>query len=139
MATKGELQAARDNAAKLQAVFPRRELASVLELCRGEEGSFFIGKLAELVNVFTNAPKIGATDSMGDSATVIAHYFGGFDWYITEVDVKTGEAFGLVRGYETELGYIDIGELLDGHGFLAPELDLHWTPKTLAEVKARMR
>lgn len=42
------------------------------------------------------------------------------------------QAFGLADlGYGGELGYISIVELLE----CGAELDLHWTPQTLAEVK----
>ena len=32
-------------------------------------------------------------------------------WYITEYDPETGRCFGLVKGFETELGYFDLNEL----------------------------
>lgn len=35
----------------------------------------------------------------------------GWDWYLTEFDPRTGEAFGLVRGFETEWGYFSIREM----------------------------
>jgi len=57
------------------------------------------------------------------------------DWYITERDMETDQlqAFGLANlGYGGELGYISIEELKSSN----VEIDLHWTPKTLREVKA---
>jgi len=58
------------------------------------------------------------------------------DWYITEKDMgdEQIQAFGLAdlgMGFP-ELGYISIEELVEN----GVELDLHWTPKTLAEVKS---
>lgn len=37
--------------------------------------------------------------------------FNGWDWYITGYDPATGEAFGLVCGFEKDWGYISIPEL----------------------------
>ena len=31
--------------------------------------------------------------------------YSGWTWYVTEWDPKTGEYFGLVEGFETEIGY----------------------------------
>ena len=38
------------------------------------------------------------------------------------------QTFGLVCGFETELGYVDILELLEAR----VEFDLRWTPRPLA-------
>ena len=43
------------------------------------------------------------------------------------------DAFDLC-GDGGELGYISIAELIQ----LGAELDLHWTPRTLAEVRAKV-
>jgi hypothetical protein len=104
---------------------------------RGEEAEFFktlFVKLAERINTM---PKTYEQDGKGDDAIVYLHYFrGNMDWYITEKDMgdEQIQAFGLAdlgMGFP-ELGYISIQELVDN----GIELDLYWTPKTLAEVKA---
>lgn len=49
-----------------------------------------------------------------DDPIVHVHYFSCVaerDWYLTEFDPRTGEAFGLVRGFETEWGYFSIREM----------------------------
>ena len=104
----------------------------------GEEGSSFGANLVEYGDRVWAMPKTYAQDGMGDQAVAHLHYFkGSGDWYITEVDsTRDGEgqiqAFGLADlGYGTELGYISIAELI-GNGV---ELDLHFTPQTLAELK----
>lgn len=59
-------------------------------------------------------------------------------WYITEKDwvAVQHQAFGLACVHETELGYISIVELLRCRA----ELNLHFTPRTLAAVRQeRMR
>jgi Protein of unknown function (DUF2958) len=77
-------------------------------------------------------------DGLGDDAVVHMHYFlNGSDWWITELDVedKVSQAFGLVQldSYQPELGYISIAELVSNS--VGAELDLHWTPKTLLQVR----
>lgn len=48
---------------------------------------------------------------------------------VTEMDVEGHlQAFGLVCGFETELGYVDIPELLE----TGVEFDLRWSPRPLA-------
>ena len=105
---------------------------------RGEEGEFFARTFVELARQLTDMPKVYEQDGKGDDAIVYLHYFrGNMDWYITERDFELDEqiqAFGLadLGMGSPELGYISIEELTDA----GVELDLHWTPKTLAEVKS---
>jgi hypothetical protein len=102
--------------------------------CRGEDGEWFKAKLVELAETITTMPKTYEQDDKGDDAIAYLHYFRGVaDWYITEKDMDGGvfQAFGLAHIHETELGYISIAELVK-HGV---ELDLYFTPKTLAEIK----
>lgn len=37
--------------------------------------------------------------------------WGSWTWYVAEADFETGEAFGLVCGFEKELGYFNLNEL----------------------------
>ena len=108
--------------------------------CRGEEKQYFFDKLVEMANVVTRMPKTYETDGEGDNAIAHLHYFSSScDWFITEKDVDSDgegqiQAFGLADlGYGGELGYISIAELV-AHNV---ELDLHFTPSTLAQIKAR--
>lgn len=77
----------------------------------------------------TRIPMLGATEGKGDAALVRAHYFvGGWDWYVLELDRETGDAFGLVKGFETEYGYFNLPELegvLAG-GMFPVERDCYW-------------
>ena len=87
-----------------------------------------------------SAPRPYETDGQGTSAVAVAHFFSnanGWDWYLTELDPDTGDAFGLVFGFERELGYFNLHEMEEVNekfGFEAIERDLHWEPTTLAEV-----
>lgn len=110
------------------------QLSVIGELCRGEEKQFFFDKLVELADTVQTMPVTYGTDGQGDQAVVQLHYFTqGCDWYITERDCESEQlqAFGKADlGYGGELGYISLVEILECEA----ELDLHWTPKKLAEI-----
>jgi len=87
-------------------------------------------------------PPLGGQDSKGGQAVAHVKFFtpdSSWTWYATEFD---GEDlfFGLVEGQEKELGYFSLSELegVRGPMGLAIERDLHWTPKTLAEIAPEM-
>lgn len=117
----------------------RSQLACLRECCKGEEQEFFFQKLVDLETIVTTMPVTYEQDGKGDEAMVFLHYFmGGMDWWIIERDIDNDglgqqQAFGLTDlGYGAELGYISIDELIAN----GVELDLHWTPKPLKDVKA---
>lgn len=111
------------------------QLIAIGALCHSEEKQFFFDKMIELASTVTTMPVTYQTDGQGDQAMVHLHYFiQGCDWYITERDSGTEQlqAFGKANlGFGGELGYISIVELLE----VGAELDLHWSPKTLSEIK----
>ena len=88
-------------------------------------------------------PAIYANDKVADYDTVLAHAklfspYSNWTWFITEMDPATGQCFGLVEGFERELGYFDLTELSETTVFgdvPAVERDLYWEPKTLGEIK----
>lgn len=105
---------------------------------QSEEKQFFLDKLHEYTERVANMPESYQQDGKGDHAVAYLHYFhGGSDWYITEKDMEGGvtQAFGyaVLNGDEqnAEVGYISIEELVG----LGVELDLHFEPRTLLEVK----
>jgi len=88
--------------------------------------------------------QVGRQEALGDKALVIAKFFtpdGQWTWYATEYDPETREFFGLVDGFEAELGYFSLGELGSARGplGLAIERDLHWKEKTLEAVQTALR
>lgn len=101
----------------------------------GEESQFMLDKIKEVSTTIETMPKTYQQDGLGQKAVVHLHYFfRGMDWHITEKDMEDEQlqAFGLANlGYGAELGYIWLGEITEA----GAELDLYWTPKTLAEVK----
>ena len=68
--------------------------------------------------------------------------YSNWTWYVTEWDAKTGLCFGLVEGFETELGYFDLTELAETTvfgGVPAVERDLYWQPRTIGEIRRGSR
>ena len=71
--------------------------------------------MQELMNreIAETLPGLYGQDEAEDP-TVFVHYFScvnGWDWYLTEYDTTTGEAFGLVNGFESEWGYFSVREM----------------------------
>jgi len=88
-------------------------------------------------------PALKAQDSKGEDAIVYAKWFcpwSNWFWFATEMDQDTNEFFGLVYGFECELGYFTAEELqsVSGPGGLYIERDTHFTPKPLSEVREEM-
>ena len=92
-------------------------------------------------------PAIYANEKVADYDTVLVHAklfspYSNWTWFITEIDPETGQCFGLVEGFERELGYFDLTELAEGTVFSdvpAVERDLYWQPRTLGEIKSGSR
>lgn len=64
--------------------------------------------------------------------------YNGWTWYVTEWDPQTGLCFGLVEGFEVELGYFSLDELAEVTvfgGVPAVERDLYWQPRTIGEIR----
>lgn len=91
-------------------------------------------------------PMLGANENVKDYDTVLAPAklfspYSNWTWYITEWEAKTGLCFGLVEGFETEIGYFDLSELAEVTVFgsvPAVERDLYWNPRTLGEIKREL-
>ena len=89
-------------------------------------------------------PALGANSNVADCDDILAPAklfspYSNWTWYITELDHETGQCFGLVEGFERELGYFDLTELAETTvfgGVPAVERDLYWQPKTLGEIKS---
>ena len=90
-------------------------------------------------------PPLGAHNDVADADALLVPVklfspYTGWRWYITEWDARTGRCFGLVQGFETELGSFDLTELSEATvlgGVPAVERDLYWNPKPLGEIDAR--
>ena len=88
-------------------------------------------------------PALYAYEDVEDYNSVLAHMklfspYTGWRWYVTEWEAETGLCFGLVEGFETELGYFQLTELAETTvfgGVPAVERDLYWQPTTLGEIR----
>ncbi|HUU82140.1 MAG TPA: DUF2958 domain-containing protein, partial [Phycisphaerae bacterium] len=83
-------------------------------------------------------PPLGSQDGKGGKAVAHVKFFtpdSSWTWYATEFDGQD-TFFGLVEGQFNELGYFSLAEIEAARGPLGLpiERDLHWTPKTLAEI-----
>jgi hypothetical protein len=121
-------------------IIPGTQLRVVRKLMKGEEGAWFKAKVCEILAIADAMPRSYETDGQGERAMARLHYFaGGRDWWITELDSDEDDegqvqAFGMVDiGNGPECGYINLVEVCASN----VELDLHWTPTTLAEIKAK--
>lgn len=84
--------------------------------------------------------QLGSQDDKGDDAVVVCKFFtpdSGWTWWATEYLSEGREFFGLVQGFEVELGTFSLEELETATGPLGLhiERDLWWKEKTLGEVR----
>jgi hypothetical protein len=84
-------------------------------------------------------PPISSTDGQGGDAIIHAKFFdptGSWTWYATEYDPKEKIFFGLVHGWDEELGYFGLDELesVELPFGLGIERDKSWKAKPLREV-----
>jgi len=84
-------------------------------------------------------PKLYANENKpaGETVAVVKFFTpdSNWTWYATEFDGED-TFFGLVSGFETELGYFSLAELKSVRGKLGLhiERDMYWKPKTLKEI-----
>ncbi len=96
-------------------------------------------------------PALYAQDGKGGKSIAYVKFFtpdSSWTWYATEGEPVKDESgaeidfmfFGLVDGFEKELGNFCLSELEQARGKmgLPIERDLFWTPKTLAEIAPEM-
>jgi len=88
--------------------------------------------------VLRRLPPLGSQEEKGLEAMAVVKFFtpdAGWTWWASEFD---GEDlfFGLVHGFEKELGYFRLSELKQIRGALGlpVERDRYFRPKTLREL-----
>ena len=85
-------------------------------------------------------PPLYSQDGKGGKAIAYVKFFiGSWTWWATEFDGED-TFFGLVEGFEKELGYFSLSELENTRGpmGLPIERDLYFQPKTLEEIAPEM-
>ena len=85
-------------------------------------------------------PRLMEQDGKGDEAVVYVKFFtpdSNWTFYATEYDPEDKLFFGLVNGFEVELGYFSLKELEEAKGPLGLpiERDIYFEPTTMAEVR----
>ena len=126
----------------------RSQRMAIAQAIRDEEGQYFIDLLVNLKYVIENMPRTYETEKLQTKDKVVhLHYFrGSVDAWVVERDMGDSkyqaeigpqhQAFGAITMInesigDSEWGYFSIQELIEN----GIELDLHWTPKTVKEVK----
>jgi len=85
-------------------------------------------------------PPIYSQSELGDDAIAQVKFFTpwtNWTWYGSEYDPEERVGFGVVVGFERELGYFSLAELeaVRGPAGLRVERDLYWTPRPLKECR----
>lgn len=111
-------------------------------------GSTKLFQFKELLHA-CGIPALYAQENAGRETMVYVKLFdpsGSWTWYLTEYSDTAPDgtphlAFGLVDGHEAELGYIDIHELAHtkGAASLGIEIDMHFRPTLLTEIKEQLQ
>lgn len=123
--------------ARFMGVSQREAVRSFL---RGEEGDFYADKMIHLAGLIEAMPRLYATETLGDDAPVTLRYFhGSATWYAIEREDKVEQgntlfAYASLWGQDWELGYTDLDEIIEA----GAELDFHFEPRPLGQVKAEM-
>lgn len=111
------------------------------KLMDGEEGPWFQAKALEMAGVILGMPKTYETASDPDPVVHLHYFNGGSDWYIYERDMYEEQhqayCYACLNGWydSAECGMVSIEELREN----GVELDLHWKPRPLSEVKEELR
>jgi hypothetical protein len=90
------------------------------------------------ISLCKSLPKLGATEHEADPLIRVKFFYPDFEWtwYGIEFD-GVDVFFGLVDGFEPELGYFTLSELLANRGTLGCEIerDFHFRPCPLSAVQ----
>jgi hypothetical protein len=86
--------------------------------------------------------KLPRIDELGEDPIARVKLFdptGSWTWYIAGYDPETRQTYGLVDGFEREIGMFSMAELVElrGRFGLPIERDLYYEPKRLSELQKR--
>jgi len=92
--------------------------------------------------ILRRLPPLYSQEEKGLAALAQVKFFtpdAGWTWYASEYDPEQGLFFGLVQGWEEELGYFSLAELLSvrGHLGLPIERDRYFEPTPLKDLMGR--
>jgi hypothetical protein len=87
-------------------------------------------------------PKLDETEDQQDPMVWIKFFYPDFSWTWYGIEFDGSDIFfGLVDGYDQELGYFSLSELQQNRGKLRfpIERDTGFTPCRLSELKAKLK
>lgn len=91
--------------------------------------------------VAATLPPLYANEDVADPKAMVKFFtpWSNWTWYATEYDPETRTCFGLVQGFEEELGYFSLDEMesVKGPMGLGIERDLHFEPTPLSELRSK--
>ncbi len=90
--------------------------------------------------ILARLPKLGATSGQKDPIAQVKFFYPdfGWTWYAIEFD-GTDLFYGLVDGFEKELGHFRLSELMENRGKLGLEIerDLSFEPTPISRLLGR--
>lgn len=91
------------------------------------------------ISLINKIPPLYGQDGKGSNALAFVKLFtpdSNFTWYITELDPEEGLCFGLIDGFEKELGYFSLNEIeqIKGPMGLEVERDVSFQPTKLKNL-----
>ena len=97
-------------------------------------------KLNDLLpkSVRSELPPLGATEEQEDAMVRVKFFYPDFSWTWYAIEFDGDDLFfGLVDGFEKELGYFRLSELLQNRGKFGMEIerDYYFTPCRLSTLK----
>lgn len=120
--------------ASLKHFIGESQMMAIADICQGEERQGMFAILLDLSETVLRMPKTYDTQEQSDPIVHLHYFMCNMDWHITEKDAmeEQHQAFGMADlGDGGELGYISIEEITAS----GVQIDLHWTPCKLSEVK----
>lgn len=94
----------------------------------------------------TNTKGLYEQDGKGDEAKVtikLMSLFSDWEWYVTEARIEDNDItfFGLVKGFETELGYFTLNEFdnVNRNTQAIIILETGFKPRSLGHVREELR
>ena len=105
----------------------------------GQTRSPFRSPAYQYVRVTDHLPSTDEANAQEDPLCLVKLFppGAGFTYFIAGFDPDTGLAWGVVHGFEKEVGDFDMNEIVAARvpPFRLPyERDLHWSPKRLSEL-----
>ena len=93
------------------------------------------------IEIANALPALRSTENVADPIVHLKLFTpdSNWMWYATEYGPEERTFFGLVDGFEEELGYFSLDELIESRGpiGLPIERDVHFDPRPLSQCRRR--